>query len=189
MALASYAKQMDDPSLFSMAQKIRDRAVQRGGKLLLQVKSAKGARTDLGGAHPTSRKTVAKNAGLSPDQAKQMIRVASVPHEKFEAMVERAKPATVEQLAEAGTKKSERVKPEPFRSEWIDWTDAVRQLATLPACGLDVLAVRRPDELEALRAECAEAIGSLKSWKAALEKASVSPNKDDATRGRTAFAH
>jgi hypothetical protein len=52
-----------------------------------------------------------------------MVRVARVPDEQFEAMVERDKPATVKELASAGTKKSERAKPEPYRNEWIDWTE------------------------------------------------------------------
>jgi hypothetical protein len=37
----------------------------------------------------------AKEAGLSPRQAKQMLRVARVPKPQFEGMVESDKPATV----------------------------------------------------------------------------------------------
>jgi hypothetical protein len=55
-----------------------------------------------------------------------MINVARVPAEQFEKLVEREKPATISQLALLGTK--QRVKPPPFRNEYVDWTRAVRQL-------------------------------------------------------------
>jgi hypothetical protein len=173
LRLKSYAKQMKDSSLENMAQKIRDRAMKRGGQLLLSVKASKGGRPDKtrGATPPSSRKAVAEKAGVSPDQAKQMIRVARVPDEQFESMVERPKPATVEELAAAGTKKSERVEPKPHRNEWIDWTNAVRHLAVLPACGLDVLANRRSDVFDDLRSATKDAIANLKLWASALEKA------------------
>jgi hypothetical protein len=68
-----------------MAQRIRDRAVRRGGELLLEVKPGRGANQNIrGGATPKvrTRKEAAKKAGLSPDQAKQMTRVANVPSAK-----------------------------------------------------------------------------------------------------------
>jgi hypothetical protein len=198
-ALASYAKQMKDQSLENMAQRIRDRAVRRGGELLLQVKAARGGGdrgagrrskdgNQKGGTSPLiSRKAAAKKAGLSPDQAKQMVRTAKVPPETFESMVEAPKPATVEQLADIGTKKSERVRPEPYRNEWLDWTHAVAHLALIPACGLDVLAARRPDAIQELREECAGAISNLNMWCKALEAIHVSTREngyDDRTTAR-----
>jgi hypothetical protein len=105
LALKSYAKQLNDEAMENMAQKIRDRAMKRGGALLMQVKAAKGANQNIraaGGPKVQTRKEVAEKAGLSPRQAKQMIRVASVPDEQFERMVERGKPATVELLASRG---------------------------------------------------------------------------------------
>ncbi|MCA1775561.1 MAG: hypothetical protein LC676_08130 [Loktanella sp.] len=51
------------------------RAIRRAGELINQIKSARGARTDLGGAPPLSRKQAAADAGMSPDQAKQAQRV------------------------------------------------------------------------------------------------------------------
>lgn len=170
LALKSYAKQMEDRALEAMAQKIRDRAVKRGGQLLGQQKAAKGHRRLRGDRVPSSRKAMAQAAGLSADQAKQMLRVAQVPDPQFEDMVERDKPATVKELASAGTKKAERVVPAPYRNEWIDWTMAVRHLATLPACGLGVLAERRPDENADLRRECREARANLKLWITKLEE-------------------
>ncbi len=177
-ALASYAKQMKDQSLENMAQRIRDRAVRRGGELLLQVKASQEHSRLKGRQSPSSRKAAAKAAGLSIDQAKQMTRTAKVPAEVFENMVEAPKPATVEQLADIGTKKSERVRPEPYRNEWLDWTHAVAHLALIPACGLDVLAARRPDAIEELREECAGAISNLNLWCKALEEMHVSTRED-----------
>jgi ParB-like chromosome segregation protein Spo0J len=72
--------------------------------------------------------------------------------------------------AELGTTKKPKVKPEPYRNEWIDWTNAVRHLSALPACGLDVLASREPDQIEQLRQDCAAALTNLNHWHRRLEK-------------------
>jgi hypothetical protein len=175
-ALRSYGKQMKDQSLVVLAQKIQARAVQRGGELLLQVKADRVAKKDKGskgGRAPSnlSRKTAASDAGLSPHQAKTMVRVAKVPEEQFEQLVEAGRPATVEQLAELGTNKRPKVKPAPYRNEWLDWTNAVHRLSALPACGLDVLASREPDQIEQLRQDCADALVNLGLWHRTLEKA------------------
>ena len=53
------------------------------------------------GTHP-SRKQAAKEAGLSDNQQKTVIRVANVPSEDFEAQVESEDPPTVTELAEQG---------------------------------------------------------------------------------------
>lgn len=101
-ALASYAKQADDDELMKMATRIRDRAIRRAGELLKQIEPASGARSDLGRA--TTRGSIASEAGMSPHQAKQAIRVASIPQAEFEAQVESASPPTVTALAEQGKK-------------------------------------------------------------------------------------
>lgn len=77
---------MKDTSLENMAQRIRDRAVRRGGELLAQMKAKPGGDPKkLKGRHfPISQKQAATEAGLTPDQAKQMLRVASVPEPQFE---------------------------------------------------------------------------------------------------------
>lgn len=164
-ALAAYARQMKDTKLLDDARRIQDRAIRRGGELLQQVKAAKGQRTDLGHRGAQGRNATANGAGLSPAQAKQMLRVANVPKGQFEALVEGPRPPTAKQLAEIGTKKHPQPKPEPYRNEWIDWTSAVRALAALPACGLDVLAKRNPLERERLQTEAARAIVNLKLWR------------------------
>jgi hypothetical protein len=180
LALESYAKQMKDDSLLNMAIKIRDRAVQRGGQLLLEVKREKGRRTDRpsAGGH-TKLKNAVKDAGLSPHQANTMMRVAEVPPAQFEKLVERDKPVTVKQLAEIGTKKAEKVKPKPYRNEWIDWTNAVQHLSALPACGLDVLASRDRYQIERLQRECAEALVNLNLWRLTVEKTRETEIADD----------
>lgn len=107
-ALASYAKQADDESLFTMAVRIQARAIRRCGELLKEVAPAKGKRSDLepgGGAPPKlSRKEAASEAGLSRDQARNALRVANVPKEDFDEAVESEKPPTVTELAKRGTK-------------------------------------------------------------------------------------
>jgi hypothetical protein len=73
LALKSYAKQMNDTALEDLAQRIRDRAVQRGGELLLELKANRGGRpskTGAGADPSSSRKDAARKAGLSPRQAK-----------------------------------------------------------------------------------------------------------------------
>jgi hypothetical protein len=106
-ALASYAKQANDDEMMKMATRIRDRAIRRAGELLKQIEPAHGANQNIvGDATPIvqTRKQAASDAGLSPDQAKQAIRVANVPSEEFERQVESANPPTVTKLAEQGKK-------------------------------------------------------------------------------------
>ena len=105
-ALASYARQANDDELMKMATRIRDRAIRRAGELLKQVDPGHGARDGKRevGAHPPLRGEVASDAGMSPHQAKQAVRVANVPAADFERQVDSAKPPTVTALAEQGKK-------------------------------------------------------------------------------------
>lgn len=105
-ALASYAKQADDESLHHYADRIKARAIRRGGELLKQVEPAKNqydasARV---GALPSTRTAAAESAGLSEHQRKTMLRVASVPEGDFERQVESENPPTITALAEQGKK-------------------------------------------------------------------------------------
>jgi hypothetical protein len=105
-ALASYAKQSQDESLMRMAQRIKARAVRRAGELLQQVEAAPNhhGNSSKAGDHPSSRKEAARDAGFSPHQQKQAVRIASVPQREFEAQVESPKPPTLTQLAQQGIK-------------------------------------------------------------------------------------
>ena len=66
-ALASYARQADDETLFKLARRIQARAVRRVGELLkLHRTGPKGGRPANGGDRPTvSQRAVAAAAGIS----------------------------------------------------------------------------------------------------------------------------
>lgn len=103
-ALASYARQSQDDQLERMAQRIRARAIRRAGELLKQIEPGHGARDGKreAGDHPPLRSEMARDAGMSPHQAKQAVRVANVPADDFERQVESPKPPTLSQLASQG---------------------------------------------------------------------------------------
>lgn len=111
-ALASYAKQAGDDELMKRSLRIKDRATRRCGELLKQFDSP-GARTDkpTEGAHPRSASEAAEQAGISPHQHKTAVRVANIPAEQFEELVESDKPPTVTALANIG-KRSQQPSPE-----------------------------------------------------------------------------
>ena len=111
-AMASYARQANDKSLQTMADRIRARAITRCGELLEQIEKAKNqhdAKQKCKGGSAPSRTQAAKNAGLKPDQAKQALRLASIPKDMFEEAIERDKPATLTELEKMGTKKKPRM--------------------------------------------------------------------------------
>jgi len=110
-ALASYAKQSDDESLFKMCVRIKGRAIRRCGELLrAMTPEREGKRGEVSTQGGTNyRKDVAKQAGLSKKQKDTALRVANVPDEEFEAMVECETPASVQELAEMGTKKKSKL--------------------------------------------------------------------------------
>lgn len=104
-ALASYAKQAEDDTLYKTAIRIQARALKRAGELLLQFDARGGDRSKSEGA-PTSaqsRQQVASDAGMSRHQQVTAVRVARVPAREFEAVVESEAPPTVTKLAAAGT--------------------------------------------------------------------------------------
>jgi len=119
-AMASYAKQSQDKTLFDHAVRIQARAIKRCGELLAAMQPSTGGRppaakkTREGAARVLSpgRTAAAKDAGLSEHQKKTALRVAAVPAEKFEALVEAPKPATVTALAEIGTRTKPKRQPE-----------------------------------------------------------------------------
>lgn len=117
-ALASYAKQAEDLELERMAARIRARAMRRAGELLKQIEPATGqnnqyAQVKKEGAHPLhSRQQVASDAGMSSHQAKQAVRIASIPEPEFTAQVESRIPPTLTGLAQQGTQKREAPDPQ-----------------------------------------------------------------------------
>lgn len=118
-ALASYAKQAKDESLYKLAIRIQARAIRRCGELLKEFEPAKNQH-DASTGGGTSRKQAAEEAGLSKRQKDTVIRVATVPEEEFESQVESDSPPTVTALAEQGTRKKplhdlEGVDPDRFK--------------------------------------------------------------------------
>lgn len=98
------AHEADDETLLKTAVRIKARAIKRCGELLKQFQ-APGARTDQPSADGDTRLTqrqAAEQAGLSKRQEVDAIRVANVPEEEFERLVEADEPATVTDLAERG---------------------------------------------------------------------------------------
>lgn len=106
-ALCSYAKQADDDTLEKYAQRIRARAVRRGGELLKTIPVSSGGRPSetRGDASPSLTRTqTARDAGMSDDQRKNALRVASLDKDEFEVAIESDDPPTITELARAGTK-------------------------------------------------------------------------------------
>lgn len=110
-ALASYAKQAEDDALYRTAVRIQARAIARAGELLKQIAPNVGGRPakntgrkTRGSAPPSSRSGAARTAGMSRDQKRTALRVASVPAKVRERLIESDDPPTVTALAKMGTK-------------------------------------------------------------------------------------
>ena len=106
-ALASYARPGDVQTLREMAYRIQARAIRRCGELLQQIELGQGVRVGKRqeGTHPPLTRTQATtNAGLPEHHRKTDLRVASVPANSFEAVVESDNPPTVTQLADQAGK-------------------------------------------------------------------------------------
>src|SRR5260370_3228084 len=109
-ALASYAKQAEDETLFKNAMMIKGRAVRRMGELLKDIEPKPGARTDrvLVTVGPRNRlvaeprdatdprlKTRQSVADAAGRQTKEALRIASIPKREFEKAIEAEKPPTL----------------------------------------------------------------------------------------------
>lgn len=102
-ALASYAKQADDDTLRRFADRIQARAIKRCGELLRQIPSHRGGNLpNVTAPSGPSRTQAAEEAGMSERQKVTALRVANVPRDEFERLVEDSEPPTVTQLAEIG---------------------------------------------------------------------------------------
>lgn len=108
LAIEAYAKQANDETLEKDARRIRARAVERSGELLREIEAPKGRPRNRAGGGPIfqTRAETVKSAGLSPRQAKEMLRVANVPKAQRDALIESDDPPTIRTLAELGTKKN-----------------------------------------------------------------------------------
>jgi hypothetical protein len=105
-AIASYARQADDPTLENSAKRIRARAVRRMGELLRSYDGRGGnRRSKTGRAHGSgpSRSQVASNAGVSEHKARTAVRIASIAEQDFEALIESENPPGTAFLAQLKT--------------------------------------------------------------------------------------
>lgn len=70
------------------------RAIRRCGELAKEIEPSKGGRPGKtgAGAHPSSRKSAGTEAGMSTHQLKQAIRVANLPKEDFERVLNHLRP-------------------------------------------------------------------------------------------------
>jgi hypothetical protein len=106
-AIASYAKQVDDDTLLNLAKRIKGRAIRQMGLLLRAIAPAKNQHdaSARGATSPSSRSQAARDAGLSDDQRKNALRVASIPEQEFEREIEAQAAPSINKLAELGTRK------------------------------------------------------------------------------------
>jgi hypothetical protein len=171
-AMASYAKQAGDDSLYKMAVKIQSRAIQRCGQLLKAlVPDAKpgpvkgvakmtienmGEKIHTGGHKNITLTQAAKSAGLSPYKQAKVLAVASIPKGQFDAMVESDAPPSIKQLMATGTKSKPKplidfgdVKPEDFskaNNVWgsVDWLFTNHDKTPIPIMLKGTLKCSRP---------------------------------------------
>jgi hypothetical protein len=139
-ALASYARQQDDQTLFHYAKRIQARATRRVGELLKQFDGRDGQNLPTpkaepnhrfsGSVLPPSRSQVAAAAGMSEHRQKTAVRVANIPAPDFEAAVESPKPPTITALAEQGKRPAALHDPKPAGfNEAIHTMGAMRRFA------------------------------------------------------------
>jgi len=106
-ALRSYAKQAHDEDLEKLARKLRAQAMKRCGELIREL-DGQGKRTDLQLTDATdgklTQKEAAQQAGMSERQQITAVRIANVPNDLFDTLVESDTPPTITELAELGKK-------------------------------------------------------------------------------------
>ena len=124
-ALASYAKQADDKTLENYARRIRERASRRTGELLKQfdgkgktpgnqytgkIEKSNGDITSF-----KSQKEVAEQAGLSVHRARRSKRLANIPEDEFDELIDSEDMPTRKELEEIGTRSIKTNRPEGFK--------------------------------------------------------------------------
>jgi hypothetical protein len=171
-ALASYARQMKDDALFKAARRIQDRAMIRSGELLLELEAEK-PKPNSAKETGSPRQQAATEAGMSPKQAADAVAAAKVPAAEADKLIDGDDPPTPTKLAEKGRRKQPKPKPAPYGDEWCDWVlRQVKETATLPACGLAVLADHplTGGRFEALLDQARAARDNLNLWIETLEE-------------------
>lgn len=115
LALASYARQVDDDELERLANRIRARAIRRCGELLASF-DGQGKRNDLKlYTDGDTKSSAATKAGLSKRQKDQAVNMANLMAEDFEALVDADEPLSPSEIAEKGKREYlSKKKPEGF---------------------------------------------------------------------------
>jgi hypothetical protein len=87
-----------------MARRIQARAYERCGELLKQIEPAHGANQNIreGDLPNVTRESAATEAGLTEHERKTALRIASVPKNEREELVESDDPPTITELAKRG---------------------------------------------------------------------------------------
>ena len=180
-AMASYAKQAGDDTLFKFATRIKARALDRVGELLRQIPPASQSNLKQnrqeGDLPSVTRTQVAEDAGLSEHQRKTALQVNNVPREQFETLVESQHPPSVTQLAEMGKKKPEprkKQKPRKGRKQKPKQRPLVGGGPIIQQCVNGVKAIVREalgelqgDEVDCLFAALADALNEIATTAAA----------------------
>ena len=106
LALAAYAERARDPELRAHCRRVVAVWTRRAGQLLSEIRPSRGGRpaetreVDLP-SFPT-RKDAAADAGVSEYQRRIALRLARIPQDAFDRLVERPEPATIDELEAAG---------------------------------------------------------------------------------------
>lgn len=98
-AIASYARQREDKSLLWAAQRIRCRAEERLGELLLEIPLSRSGR---GQRSASSRYGFAEANGVTSSAAARACRIARLPKQVRDQAIEASPPCTIYQLASLG---------------------------------------------------------------------------------------
>lgn len=193
-ALQAYARQRDDADLEVWTAEIKLRASVRIGELVRELDTAPQGGAPDRGKFPDGGKVAAiESAGLSKSEAYRFQELAG-PRDRqaqtagkaaaeryFASARAEKKPATMEGLrgairsavhATVGPPPERKTieKPKnPVGAEWLDWTAAVKHLATADA-NLSALASRLPAANAMLLKEATQALQRLEEWIDILEK-------------------
>jgi hypothetical protein len=130
--LAAYAKQARDRELIKDAMRVHARAMRRLGeclqkipKLSRQEAGRKSAQSRLGNKLPRAgREATARAAGIDRASYQQALKLAGIPEDEYEALVESADPPSINKLRKLA---HEQTPPEDRRAEWR--TTATRRVA------------------------------------------------------------
>lgn len=101
-AMASYARQANDPALRQMADRIQARAVRRCGELLHTLGRNPGG---MAADRFPRKMEIAKEAGLNLKQYTTAMAVANIQENTFEELIESEDPPKLYKLAEYGVRK------------------------------------------------------------------------------------